>query len=263
MQVIHTQLVKLFISITIWRVLQAVCEWLMLFLTDIPWWRRAAVRPTLLIDLHNTNHMIRHWSIRKTRTHIQRFLIITSAIVIGVRPRKICHWRRSCPAAVQRDLPVCEGVSSWIVSSNVLEHFKAGVRLGNIYDASHFMTWDIHTYLQQAVLPAFFHPGILRKKKMTGNKISKKFPWGSFWGNFSSYLHCAFDRLDATAERIPIISLRFSGGFLIEMGPKVNFDDFWWNHHKGQGSCDGLEGSTWQWSVYIYKYLYVYVHQDR
>ena len=158
MQVIHTQLVKLFISITIWRVLQAVCEWLMLFLTDIPWWRRAAVRPTLLIDLHNTYHMIRHWSIGKTRTHIQRFLIITSAIVIGVRPRKICHWRRSCPAAVQRDLPVCEGVSSWIVSSNVLEHFKAGVRLGNIYDASHFMTWDIHTYLQQAVLPAFFQP---------------------------------------------------------------------------------------------------------
>jgi len=37
--------------------------------------------------------------------------------------------------------------------------------------------------------------------------------------------HCAFDRLDATAERIPIIFLRFSGFFLTQMGPNVNFDD--------------------------------------
>jgi len=48
-------------------------------------------------------------------------------------------------------------------------------------------------------------------------------------------MHCAFDRLDATAERIPIIFLRFFGFFRTRMGPKVNFDDFWWNHHKGQG----------------------------
>jgi len=72
---------------------------------------------------------------------------------------------------------------------------------------------------------------ILRKKNMTGNNIFKKYPWACFGCNFSRSLHCAFDRLDATAERIPIIFLRFSGFSLNQMGPKVNFDDFLWNHH--------------------------------
>jgi len=51
----------------------------------------------------------------------------------------------------------------------------------------------------------------------------------TFWG------FCAFDRLNATAERIPMKFLRFSGVFLTQMGPKVYFVNFWWNHHKGQG----------------------------
>ena len=75
--------------------------------------------------------------------------------------------------------------------------------------------------------------GILRKENMTGNNILKKFPCACWQCNFSRFLHCAFDRLDATAGRVPMNFLRFSGFFLTEMGPKVNFDDFLWNHHKG------------------------------
>jgi len=54
-----------------------------------------------------------------------------------------------------------------------------------------------------------FYPSnvILRKEIISGNNIFKK----CFWCNFSRSLHCAFDRLDASAESIPVDFLRFSG----------------------------------------------------
>jgi len=113
-----------------------------------------------------------------TRTHIKRFLMITSAIVIGVRPRKICHWRSSLVQLQYSDLPVCEGVSNWIVSSNVLKNLKAGVRLGNFHDASHFIAWDIHTWLPQAVLPAPCHQP--RACRATNHEpATRNLSWGS------------------------------------------------------------------------------------
>ena len=42
-------------------------------------------------------------------------------------------------------------------------------------------------------------------------------------------------RLNASVKGIPVIFLRFSGFFLTQMGQKVYFVNFWWNHHKGQG----------------------------
>jgi len=82
-----------------------------------------------------------------------------------------------------------------------------------------------------------FYPsyGILRMKNITGNNIFKKLSWAYFWCNFLRFLHYAFDRLDTTAERIPMIFLRFSSFFLTQMGRKVYFVNFFWKHHKGQG----------------------------
>ena len=82
-----------------------------------------------------------------------------------------------------------------------------------------------------------FYPsnGILRKENMTRNNIFKKLPWACFQCNFLRSLEYAFDRLDATAERIPVKFWGFFGSFLTQMGPKVDFVNFWWNYHKGQG----------------------------
>jgi len=90
-------------------------------------------------------------------------------------------------------------------------------------------------WLVPRILPVKWH---LTKEKYDRKQFcSRNLLEHVFWCNFSRSLHCAFDRLDATTERIPVIFLRFSGFFLTQMGPKVNFDDFWWNHHKAGILC--------------------------
>jgi len=87
-----------------------------------------------------------------------------------------------------------------------------------------------------------FYPsnGILRKENMTLSNVFKKLTWACFQCNFLRSLDCAFDRLDATAEKIPVNFLKVFGSFLTQMGPKVDLVNFQWNHHK-RGLCDSLE----------------------
>ena len=61
--------------------------------------------------------------------------------------------------------------------------------------------------------------GIFRNMNSTWNKCFKKMPWLCYWGNFLRSFACAFDRVNATARRIPVKILRFFGPFFTQMGP--------------------------------------------
>jgi len=71
----------------------------------------------------------------------------------------------------------------------------------------------------------WIHPSndILGNRNSTRNKFEKKKFWARFYCNFPRSFACALNRFDATVEWIPMNFLRFSGHFLIQVVPKIDF----------------------------------------